>query len=117
MWNVVSNFEDLTFWIKSKDLAVGIYKIFDNNKDFWFKDQIQRAWISISNNIAEWFERKSNKEFRQFLFIAKWSCGELRSMLIIWKELWYINNDDYCRLYNLSLEISKMLYGFIKTLT
>lgn len=83
-------FEDLICWQKSKNLAVEIYKNFLTNKDYGFKDQIQRAGISVSNNIAEGFERKSNKEFSQFLYIAKGSCGEVRSMLHVAKELNYI---------------------------
>ncbi len=110
-------FEDLLFWEKSKDLAIKIYKIFQNSKDFWFRDQIQRAWISVSNNIAEWFERQTNKELKQFLFIAKWSCWEVRNMIIIWKELWYINNDDYKYMLNMTIEISKMLSWYIKNIT
>jgi four helix bundle protein len=54
-----------------------IYKLFKNNKDFSFVSQIKRASISISNNIAEGFERMSNKEFVRFLYIAKGSCGGL----------------------------------------
>lgn len=111
-----SSFENLWFWIKSKDLAIIIYKIFKDSKDYWFKDQIQRAWISVWNNIAEWYERQTNKELKQFLFIAKWSCGEVRNMLIVWKELWYINQEYFEELYNLSTEISKMISWYIKTL-
>ncbi len=109
-------FEELKFWQKSKDLAIYIYKIFNYNKDFWFKNQIQRAWVSISNNIAEWYERKSNNELKYFLYISKWSCWEVRSMLHIAKELWYLNDKDYTKMYNMTIEISKMLNGFIKTL-
>lgn len=68
------------------------------------------------NNISEGFERKSNKEFIHFLHIAKGSCGEVRSMLSLSKDLKYINDDEYARLSSLALEISKMLFGFIKTL-
>jgi four helix bundle protein len=68
------------------------------------------------NNIAEGFERKSNKELGHFLYIAKGSCGEVRSMLYLAKDLKYINNEEYAKLNNITLEISKMLSGFIKTL-
>lgn len=68
------------------------------------------------NNIAEGFERKSNKEFRQFLFIAKGSCGEVRSMLYLAKDLNKIDNTRFNELYSLSIEISKLLSGLIKTL-
>ncbi len=59
-------FEDIISWQKAKVLTVTIYKLFDTSKDFGFKDQIQRAFVSIMNNIAEGYERKSNKEFRRF---------------------------------------------------
>jgi len=68
------------------------------------------------NNIAEGFERKSNKEFKYFLFVAKGSCAEVRSMLYLAKDLNKINENEFTKLYNLSLEISKLLSGLIKTL-
>ncbi len=110
------SFEDLIFWQKSKDLAIRIYSIFWKLKDFWFRDQIQRATISVSNNIAEWYERQTNKELKYFLYIAKWSCWEIRSMIIIWKELWYVNDDDFNYIKNLTIEISKMLSWYIKNI-
>src|SRR3990167_7111103 len=112
----IEKFEDIVAWQKGKILAVNIYECFKPCRDFSFKDQIQRAVISISNNIAEGFERKSNKELKQFLYIAKGSCGEVRSMSYIALELQYISRTEFNRIYELSLEISKLLSGFIKTL-
>jgi four helix bundle protein len=68
------------------------------------------------NNIAEGFERQTNKEFRQFLFIAKGSCAEVRSMLYPAKELKKITDNDFSKLYAITIEISKLLSGFIKAL-
>jgi four helix bundle protein len=112
----IERFEDIIAWQKAKDLAVKIYRLFETSKDYSFKDQIQRASVSVMNNIAEGFERKTNNEFKQFLFIAKGSCGEVRSMLILAKELNKIEKNKAEELYSLSEEISKIISGFIKTL-
>ncbi|GAB6278112.1 MAG: hypothetical protein STSR0006_01070 [Lentimicrobium sp.] len=65
---------------------------------------------------AEGFERRSNAEFRQFLYIAKGSCGEVRSMLYLAKELNYLSESEFNSLLNNLLEISKALSGLIKSL-
>jgi len=90
--------------------------LFEHSKDFGFKDQIQRASVSVMNNIAEGFERKGNKEFSYFLYVAKGSCGEVRSMIILAKDLGKINDSDFDSLFKQTEEISKMIAGFIKTL-
>jgi len=110
----VERFEDLLVWQKGKSLVLDVYKIFNDTIDFSFKRQIQRAAISVTNNIAEGFERKSNKELARFLYIAKGSSGEIRSMLYIALELNYITQEEFNHLYQKSEEISKMLFGFIK---
>lgn len=112
----IEKFEDIISWGKSKELTINIYNQFKDCRDFSFRDQIQRACVSIMNNIAEGFERRGDKEFRHFLFIAKGSCGEVRSMLYLALELDYLNKEQFKKYYNLSVEISKLLSGFIKTL-
>ena len=112
----ISRFEDIVAWQKGKLLTMEVYRCFRDLKDFSFKDQILRAVLSICNNISEGFERQSNKELSKFLFIAKGSCAEVRSMLHMALELKHISQDDFKKLYTLSEEISKMLSGFIKTL-
>jgi four helix bundle protein len=112
----IARFEDIIAWQKAKELTIQVYQLFENSKDFGFKDQLQRASVSVMNNIAEGFERKSNKEFKQYLYIAKGSCGEVRSMLIVAFELKKINTSDYEALLSLSLEISRMLFGLINKL-
>ena len=112
----IEKFEDIISWQKSKELVIRTYKNFDCVRDYSFRDQIQRAAVSIMNNIAEGFERRGNKEFRYFLFIAKGSCSEFRSMLYIACELKYISQNDFELMYNLSVEISKLISGLIKTL-
>jgi four helix bundle protein len=112
----IGRFEDILAWQKAKVLTVEIYRLFDNSKDFGFRDQITRASVSVMNNIAEGFERKSNKEFTFFLNVAKGSCGEVRSMLILAKELEKIKIEQADELQLLAEEISKMISGLIKTL-
>jgi len=112
----IERFEDIIAWQKSKELSVQVYGLFENSKDYGFKDQIQRASVSVMNNIAEGFERRGNKEFRHFLYIAKGSCGEVRSMLYLAKELNKISEKDFVSLFQLSEEISKIISGLIKTL-
>jgi four helix bundle protein len=112
----IERFEDIIAWQKSKELSVQVYGLFENSKDYGFKDQIQRASVSVMNNIAEGFERRGNKEFRHLLYIAKGSCGEVRSMLYLAKELNKISEKDFVSLFQLSEEISKIISGLIKTL-
>lgn len=113
---LIQRFEDIISWQKGKELTVLVYTLFSKSSDYGFKDQIQRASVSIMNNIAEGFEQKSNKEFKHFLFIAKGSCGEVRSMLHLAKELNKISDKDFTKLHSLSEEISKLLSSLIKTL-
>ncbi|OGH71476.1 four helix bundle protein [Candidatus Uhrbacteria bacterium RIFCSPHIGHO2_12_FULL_47_11] len=112
----INKFEDIIAWQKAKKLTVEIYKSFGDCRDFGFKDQIQRASVSIMNNIAEGFERLGDKELKKFLFIAKGSCAEVRSMLYLAFDLNYLSKEKTRQYYDLSLEISKMISGLIKTL-
>ena len=112
----IEKFEDIIAWKKGKELTLIVYRVFKTCRDFGFKSQIERASVSIMNNIAEGFERRTNKELKNFLFIAKGSTGETRSMLDLGLELKYIPEKDFKIMYNLSIEISKLLSGFIKSL-
>jgi len=112
----IDKFEDIIAWQKSGTLTLNLYNQFKNCKDFSFRDQIYRAVISIMNNIAEGFERNTDKELRYFLYIAKGSCAEVRSMLYVAFKLNYITNQEFKSNYALTVEISKLIFGFIKTL-
>ena len=79
-------FEDLIAWQKARELTRNIYQVTTQgnfSRDFWLRDQIRRASVSIMSNIAEGFERAGRSEFHQFLVIAKGSCAELRSQLYV----------------------------------
>jgi four helix bundle protein len=93
----VTSFEDLDIWKKAQEFAAMIYELCDSNlkisKDFSFKDQIKRAVLSISNNIAEGFEYSNNNDFVRFLRIAKGSCGEVRNCLIFSARVNYTSLD------------------------
>ncbi|PIB38217.1 four helix bundle protein [Maribacter sp. 4G9] len=112
----IQRFEDLVVWQKAQDLAVLVYQNFTDSKDFGFRDQITRASVSISNNIAEGFERSSNPDFKRFLYFSLASNSELRSMLYLAKRLNYIDSALALKLINETNEISKMLYSFIKSM-
>lgn len=112
----IKRFEDIIVWQKAQDFSVAIYNEFKNNKDFSFNDQIKRASVSISNNIAEGFDRNSNQDFTRFLYYALSSNSEVRSMLYLAVRLNFISNDKSEILIEKSNEISKMIYGLIKSI-
>ena len=112
----VHNFEEVIAWQKAKTLTTKAYSLFRTCTDHAFRDQLQRACVSVMNNIAEGFERNSNKELAQFLYIAKGSCGEARSMLIIARDIGYIADSEYQEMYDLSLEVARLISGFITSL-
>jgi four helix bundle protein len=112
----IERFEDLIAWQKAKILCVEVYKAFEQSKDFGFRDQIRRASLSVMNNIAEGFERKGNKEFAHFLYVAKGSCGEVRSMLTLAIELKKLPDDKAEDLKLLAEEILKVISRLIKAL-
>ncbi len=82
----IEKFEDLIVWQEAKALATKIYGELKECRDYGFRDQLQRSSVSIASNIAEGFERRSNKEFIQHLYVAKGSCSELRTQLYIAQE-------------------------------
>lgn len=112
----INEFQDIFSWQKGRELVVNIYRAFSNSKDFGFRDQIQRASVSVITNIAEGFERRTNADFKHFLYMAKASNAEVRSLLIIARDLNYIPNETYEKNYGLSITIGKLISALIKTL-
>ncbi len=112
--NKIQKFEDLNVWKESVKLSVNIYKVLKNCKDFGLRDQIQRSAVSIPSNISEGFDRKGNKEFIQFLYIAKGSCSELRTQLYIALETGTIDKSIGKDFIDKSKMISAMLYKLIQ---
>ena len=112
----MARFEDLRVWKEAKGLAVQVYKTFQKSRDFGFKDQVQRAAVSAMNNIAEGFERGSDADFIRFLYIAKSSAGEVRSMIYLARELNYVDNASADELIQKSRLVSGSISNFIKYL-
>lgn len=115
----IERFEDIKAWQKGRELTRCIYDITRAkrfNKDYALRDQIRKAAISVTSNIAEGFERDSTSEFIHFLSIAKGSVGEVRSQLYVALDEKYISNDRFDALYNIANEVSRMISGFMKYL-
>jgi four helix bundle protein len=115
----INRFEDLEVWQKARELAQEIYSASKAglfSKDFGLRDQIRRAAVSIMANIAEGFERGGDKEFIQFLALAKGSCGELRAQLYVALDQNYVPPAAFDRTCATALEISRMLSGLIRYL-
>lgn len=115
----IERFEDLEVWQIAKAIAVDVYRISDLEpikSDFGLKDQIRRAAMSLSDNVAEGFEYNNNPDFVRFLVYAKGSSGELRNKLIVLHECGKINKADYEALYAKSMEFSSKTKSFISYL-
>ena len=110
-------FEDLEVRKRSCRLSVEIYKSLKECKDFGFKDQITRSSLSVPSNIAEGFERDSDKDSVKFFYYAKGSCGELRTQIYIGIEIGIIPKEKGLKWKDEAEQISKMLSAFIKSRT
>lgn len=113
------SFEDLPVWQSARELAVMVYRATAKGKlkeDYGLKSQMQRAAVSVSSNIVEGFERGSKQESIQFLYIAKGSCGELRSQLFIANDIGFVENATFKNLLKSATDVSKQISGFIEYL-
>jgi four helix bundle protein len=115
----IEKFEEIEAWKLARQATRRIYEISSEapfSRDFALVNQIRRASISVMSNIAEGFERGGNKEFLQFLSIAKGSCGEVRSQLYIAVDQNYIEQVTFEEISKLLIETSKTISGFMKYL-
>ena len=103
------HFEDMPVWVLAQELAVEVYQDMTSIRDFSFCDQIKRAVVSISNNIAEGAERSTSTEFARFLDIAKGSAGEVRSMYHLAKKLEFIAPETVSERLEICRSISRQL--------
>jgi four helix bundle protein len=112
----VKNFEDLNVWKQARQLTQEVYRLTKTEKflkDFGLRDQIRRAAISVMSNIAEGFELGGNQEFVQFLYVAKASCGEVRSQLYVALDQGYATANDSEKLLQLFRRLSGMISNLI----
>ena len=109
-------FEKLLVWNKAREHVKELYRVFKRCNDYAFKDQILRAGISMLNNIAEGCESNTDKEFARYIHISKASAGEVRSMLYLGSDLGYVEEKQLKYLIDNNCELSRMLYGLIKSL-
>ncbi len=113
----VKDFEELAIFQKARELSKKIYPVTNRDgfkSDFRFVQQIRAAAGSIMDNIAEGFERTGNKEFLNFLYIAKGSCGEVRSQLIRANDVGYLTPEEFDELYSECRKLSAGIMNFIK---
>ena len=115
----IERFEDIAAWQKARELTRQIYRVTKSaefSRDFGLRDQVRRAAVSIMSNIAEGFGRGGDKEFSQFLAVAKGYVGEVQAQLYVALDVGYIDKTMFSQLYSLAEETGKLTGGFMKYL-
>ncbi|MEN8614141.1 four helix bundle protein [Dehalogenimonas sp. THU2] len=112
-------FEDIEAWKRARHLSKAVYDVSNSNafaRDYGLRDQIRRAVVSIMSNIAEGFERGGNREFIQYLFIARGSAAEVQAQLYIALDAEYITQEQFTQLYDMGSDITRIITGLIRYL-
>jgi four helix bundle protein len=116
----IKRFEDIRAWQEARKLTKGIYDLCKVapglRRDRRLREQMQAASVSVMSNIAEGFSRRTDKEFTQFLFIAKGSSAEVQSLLYVGLDQGYMNETEFAKLYGKADEVARILSGFITSL-
>ena len=115
----IRRFEDLEAWELGRELTNQVYRLTKSGpfaKDYSFTEQIRRAALSVMNNVAEGFDRGTNKDFVKFLFIARGSAAEVRSMLYIALDQGYLSQEEFENCKSLCIRCSQVIWGLIKSL-
>jgi len=119
MVNEVKGFRTLAAWRKAYDLTLVIYRLsrtFPREETYALSSQLQRAAVSVPANIAEGYERKSKKEYLQFLHISQGLLGEIETYLLLARDLGYIDEQSYCGANDLREETARILRGLIRAI-
>ena len=117
--STINKFEDILSWQEARELNKKVGKLIDEErfkKNYRLIGQVEGSAGSVMDNIAEGFERNGNKEFKQFLYIAKGSCGELRSQLYRAIDRNYINQTEFHTIFAQSIKISSLIQKLINYL-
>jgi len=116
---VIKRFEDIEAWQKARILTREIYRVSAQGefaRDFGLRDQIRRAGVSSMSNIAEGFEREGNREFIQFLSVAKGSTAEIKSQLYVALDAAFITQPQFDHIYHLADDAGNLMGGFMRYL-
>jgi four helix bundle protein len=116
---MLNSFRDLIVWQKSYALCLLVYRYsrdFPKNEEFGLVSQLRRSAVSVPSNIAEGYNRKTKKEYVQFLYTSSGSLGELQTQLMISHDIGYLDDTRYGEMYELSIEVDKMLNKLIESL-
>lgn len=116
----IEKFEDIEAWQKARELTREVYRVTNQGafvKDFGLRDQIRRASVSIMSNIAEGFGRGGNREFIQFLSMAKGSVSEVQAQLYVAMDAGYLTREQFQQIYDLAKSTGNLIGGFIRYLT
>lgn len=117
MGNRYLRFEELEVWQEAMQLCKKVYSALKNCKDFGLKDQMCRASVSVPSNIAEGYERRGSKETAHFFYIAKASCGELRTQLYLAMELGYIEKASGTELVEEAVSLSIKIFRYVQSIS
>ena len=115
----VQRFEELRVWQRARALAKEVYVVTSTGqlgRDFALRDQLRRASISVVSNIAEGFERDGNREFEQFLTLAKGSLGEVQAQLYVALDVGFVTPEQFQRLRALTIEVGNLISGLLRYL-
>ena len=114
---VIQTFKEILAWQKAHELVLTVYTItdgFPKKEDFVLTSQMRRCAISIASNIAEGFKRKTKNDSLHFYNMAQGSLEELKYQLLLNRDLRYISDDEYKKVCDITEEVGKLLYGWMK---
>jgi len=109
----ITRFEDIQSWQEARLLVADVYTFLTGCRDFGFRDQIQRASVSIMSNVAEGFDRGSNKEFIYFLTIARGSLAEVKSLGYVGLDVLLLSGDQFVTMEKRTIRLNGLLNGLI----